>query len=90
LGEDAEVGLETGLRAAEKLQSILDKRDKGDDVAEMRRQINQILDAVKSTVPQESWIRLSRSHLASATKPTMATTFSIRATAMTWMTQCKC
>ena len=39
----------------EKLQSILDKRDQGDDIAEMRRQINQILDAVKSTVPQEMW-----------------------------------
>ena len=53
LGEDPDVGIETGLRAVEKLQSILDKRDQGDDIAEMRRQINQILDTVKSTVPQE-------------------------------------
>ena len=39
----------------EKLQAILDKRDQGDDIAEMRRQINQILDTVKSTVPQEMY-----------------------------------
>lgn len=32
---DAEVNVETGLRAAEKLQSILDSRDRGVDIAEM-------------------------------------------------------
>ena len=46
---DAEVGVDTGLRAAEKLQSLLDKRDQGDEVADMRRQVNMITDAVKST-----------------------------------------
>src|SRR6478752_7486396 len=33
---------------------------------------------------------LSSPHLASTTKPTMSRKFSIRATAVTWMTQCKC
>ena len=31
----------------------LDKRDQSDDIAEMRHQVSPILDAVKSTVPQE-------------------------------------
>jgi hypothetical protein len=37
------------------LQSILDKRDQGDDIAEMRLQVAQITDAVKPVVPQEMW-----------------------------------
>jgi hypothetical protein len=53
--DDAEVKVDTGPRAAEKLQSILDKCDPGDEIADMRRQVNLILDAVKSTVPQEMW-----------------------------------
>lgn len=51
----AEVSVETGLRAAEKLQSLLDKRDQGDEVADMRRHVNMITDAVKPTVPEEYW-----------------------------------
>jgi hypothetical protein len=58
MDDDAEVSVDTGLRglivrAAEKLQSLLDRRDQGTDIAQMRLQVNQILDAVKSTVPQE-------------------------------------
>lgn len=97
VGEDAEVSVDTGLRAAEKLQSFLDRHDQRNEAADMRRQVNLILGAVKSTVPQEMWARSSRRsrsftrpHLPSTTKPTTTTTFSIRATAMTWMTQCKC
>ncbi|MDH6244899.1 hypothetical protein [Mycobacterium sp. OTB74] len=52
---DVEVSVDTGLRAAEKLQSILDKHDPVEDVADMRRQVNQILHAVRSTVPLEMW-----------------------------------
>ena len=43
------------MRAAERLQAVLDKRDQGDDLTEMRLQFHQVLDAVKSTVPQEMW-----------------------------------
>ena len=50
-----EVSVETGLRAAEKLQSVLDGRDQGIDVVKMMVEVNQIIDAVKSTVPQEMW-----------------------------------
>ena len=55
VADGGDVSVETGLRAAEKLQSLLDKRDQGDDIAEMRRHFSQILDAVKSTVPEEYW-----------------------------------
>ena len=50
-----EVSVETGLRAAEKLQSVLDGRERGTDVLELKVQLGQILEAVKSTVPQELW-----------------------------------
>jgi len=36
--DDAEVSVETGLRAAEKLQAVLDNRDQGDDILQMRLQ----------------------------------------------------
>ena len=50
-----EVSVETGLRAAEKLQSVLDGRERGTDVLELKVQLGQIIAAVKSTVPQELW-----------------------------------
>ena len=50
-----EVSVETGLRAAEKLQSVLDGRERGTDVLELKVQLGQILEVVKSTVPQELW-----------------------------------
>ena len=53
--DDAEVSIDTGLRAAEKLQSLLDRRDQGDDIAELRLQVYRIQDAVKAVVPQKMW-----------------------------------
>jgi hypothetical protein len=53
--DDVEVSVDTGLRAAEKLQAVLDKRDQGDDIAELRLQVYRIQDAVKAVVPQEMW-----------------------------------
>jgi hypothetical protein len=53
--DGAEVSVDTGLRAAEKLQAVLDKGDHSAEMAKMRVQFNWILDAVKSTVPQEMW-----------------------------------
>jgi hypothetical protein len=50
-----EVNVETGQRAAEKLQSVLDESDKGTDLAEVIVQVQSITQAVKSTVPQEMW-----------------------------------
>jgi hypothetical protein len=54
-----EVSVETGLRAAEKLQSVLDGRDQGADIARMRVDLGRIIAAVKSTVPQEMWGEIS-------------------------------
>ena len=41
-----EVSVETGLRAAEKLQSVLDGRDRGTEVLELRVQLDAVGDAV--------------------------------------------
>jgi hypothetical protein len=45
----------TGMVAAGRLQSLIDSRDYGRDLLVMRVQLDQICDAVKSTVPQEMW-----------------------------------
>jgi hypothetical protein len=55
VADGGDVSVETGLRAAEKLQSVLDKRDPGDEIADIRRQVNMITDAVKTVVPEEYW-----------------------------------
>jgi hypothetical protein len=51
----AEVSVETGLRAAEKLQSVLDGRDWGAEVLELKVQLGNISQAVRSVVPQSMW-----------------------------------
>jgi hypothetical protein len=38
---------------------VLDEGDKGTDVAEVIVKVNRIIDAVKSTVPQEMWGEIS-------------------------------
>jgi len=53
--DGGDVSVQTGVRAAEKLQSDLDKRHPGDEIADIRRQVNLILDAVKTVVPEEYW-----------------------------------
>ena len=49
------VSVETGLRFAEKLQSVLDGREWGTDVLELKVQLGQIIDVVHSVVPQSMW-----------------------------------
>ncbi len=51
----SEVSVETGLRAAEKLQSVLDGRDQGTDVARIRVELGRIIEAVRSIVPEDMW-----------------------------------
>ncbi len=53
--DGAEVSVETGLRAAEKLQCVLDGRERGTDVLELKVQLGRIGEAVRSVVPQEMW-----------------------------------
>ena len=76
-----EVSVDTGLRAAEKLQSVLDGRERGTDVLELKVQLGQIIDAVKSTVPRScggrswrSWMRRSSIQNRSPTTRTTSTT----------------
>ena len=53
-----EVSVETGLRAAEKLQSVLDGRERGTDVLELKVQLGQIGEAVRSVVPESMWAEI--------------------------------
>ena len=53
--DGTEVSVETGLRAAEKLQSVLDGRERGTDVLELKVQLGQIIDVVHAVVPQSMW-----------------------------------
>ena len=55
-----EVSVETGLRAAEKLQSVLDGRERGTDVLELKVQLGKISEAVRSVVPQSMWAQIIR------------------------------
>ena len=55
MDDGAEVSVETGLRAAEKLQSVLDGRERGTDVLELKVQLGRIGQAVRAVVPQEMW-----------------------------------
>ncbi len=55
MDDGAEVSVETGLRAAEKLQSVLDGRERGTDILELKVQLGQISEAVRSVVPQSMW-----------------------------------
>jgi hypothetical protein len=58
--DGTEVTIDTGLRAAEKLQAVLDGRERGTDVAKIMVQVNHIIEAVRSTVPQEMWGEIKR------------------------------
>ena len=53
--DGTEVSVETGLRAAEKLQSVLDGRERGTDILELKVQLYQIGQAVRSVVPESMW-----------------------------------
>jgi hypothetical protein len=52
---DTKVDVNTGMIAAGRLQSLIDSHAGQPDMARLRLQLNQILHAVKSTVPQEMW-----------------------------------
>jgi hypothetical protein len=54
-----EVSVETGLRAAEKLQSVLDGRERGAEVLELKVQLGRISEAVRSVVPESMWGAIS-------------------------------
>ena len=47
--------MNTGIVAAGRLQSLIDSRDYSHDLLVMKVQMDQICDAVKSTLRQEMW-----------------------------------
>ena len=53
--DGTEVSVETGLRAAERLQSVLDGRERGTDILKLKVELGQITEAVRSVVPQSMW-----------------------------------
>ena len=52
---NTKVDVNTGIVAAGRLQSLIDSRDYSRDLLLMKVQLDQVCDAVKSTVPQEMW-----------------------------------
>jgi hypothetical protein len=53
--DGTEVSVETGLRAAEKLQSVLDGRDRGTEVLELKVALDLTRQAVRAVVPESMW-----------------------------------
>ena len=58
LDPDATVDVGAGMVAAGRLQSLLDSRNEQPDLAELRRKVHQIGEAVRTTVPQEMWAEI--------------------------------
>jgi len=52
---NTKVDLNTGIVAAGRLQSLIDSRDYSRDLLLMKVRLDQVCEAVKSTVPQEMW-----------------------------------
>ena len=55
VADHTEVTVETGLRAAEKLQSFLDGRERDTNVLELKVALDRIGQAVRAVVPEEMW-----------------------------------
>jgi hypothetical protein len=53
--DGTEVSVETGLRAAEKLQGLVGDRDRDQEIAEARVQLNRIIGAMRDVVPESLW-----------------------------------
>jgi hypothetical protein len=60
VNDGIEVSVDTGLRVAEKLQFVLDGREQGTNVAKIMVHVNHIIEAARSTVPQEIWGEIKR------------------------------
>ena len=55
---DTKVDVSAGMVAAGRLQSLLDSRNEQPDLAELSRRVDQIGEAVRTTVPQEMWAEI--------------------------------
>jgi hypothetical protein len=52
---NVDVSVDTGLRAAEKLQARIDARAAGTDMAGVLAQIGRIIDVIHTFIPSERW-----------------------------------
>jgi hypothetical protein len=52
---EADVGVDTGLRAAEKLQALIDARAAGTDMASALAKMDRIIDVIKTFIPSDRW-----------------------------------
>ncbi|MGA9358216.1 MAG: hypothetical protein WBW75_09480 [Mycobacterium sp.] len=57
---NTKVDVNTGMIAAGRLQSLIESRASGTSMADMLVQINRIINAVKSTVPESMWPEIVR------------------------------
>ena len=55
---DVDVSVDTGLRAAEKLQALIDARAGEADMASLRVQVDRIIEVVRTFIPRERWPEL--------------------------------
>jgi hypothetical protein len=52
---DVDVSVDTGLRAAEKLQALIDARAAGADMASVLAQMDRIIDVMHTFIPSDRW-----------------------------------
>jgi hypothetical protein len=57
---DTKVDVNTGMIAAGRLQALIESRASGTSMADMLVQMNRIINAVKSTVPESMWPEIVR------------------------------
>jgi hypothetical protein len=50
-----DVSVDTGLRAAEKLQALVDARAGRADIAGMRAEMDRVIEVVRTFIPSERW-----------------------------------
>ncbi len=53
--DGTEVSVETGLRAAEKLQAVAGDRDRDREIAQAWVQLGRVIDVVRNVVPESMW-----------------------------------
>jgi hypothetical protein len=52
---DTQVDVNTGMIAAGRLQALIESRASGTSVLDMRLKMYRIIEAIKSTLPEEMW-----------------------------------
>jgi hypothetical protein len=52
---DVDVSVDTGLRAAEKLQALIDARAAGADMASVLAQMGRVIDVMQTFIPKDRW-----------------------------------